>query len=63
MAEAEPVGDTFYTFKGTGNRLNGKPIEESDKVAPPAREIVRGIPDFDHDIYELKFDRRIYSQK
>lgn len=63
MTEAEPVNDTFYTFKGEGNRLNGKAIDESDKVAPPVRKIVRGVPDFDHDIYELTFDRRIRSQK
>lgn len=52
--------DDFYAFKGEGKRLDGKKIKESSISEPPAlaaKKMIRGIPDYDHDIYELKFDR------
>lgn len=52
--------DSFYTFKGEGTRLDGKKIKDSAKLDPPAHilnKYVRGVPDYDHNIFELKFDR------
>ena len=55
--------DAFYTFKGEGTRLDGKKIKDSAKLDPPAHILskyyVRGVPDYDHDIFELKFDRSV----
>lgn len=54
--------DAFYAFKGEGTRLDGKKIKDSTKPEPPAHIInnyVRGIPDYDHNIFELKFDRSV----
>lgn len=52
--------DSFYTFKGEGTRLDGKKIKDSAKLDPPSnvlRKYVRGVPDYEHNIFELKFDR------
>lgn len=52
--------EIFYTFKGEGSRLDGKKIKEPIQNGPPAHIInsyVRGVPDYDHNIFELKFDR------
>jgi ubiquitin fusion degradation protein 1 len=52
--------DAFYTFKGEGTRLDGKKIKDSSLLEPPAHllsQYVRGMPDHDHNIFELKFDR------
>jgi ubiquitin fusion degradation protein 1 len=52
--------DAFYTFKGEGTRLDGKKIKDSTLLEPPAHllsKYVRGVPDHDHNIFELKFDR------
>jgi ubiquitin fusion degradation protein 1 len=52
--------DLFYTFKGEGTRLDGKKIKEPASNDPPAHILnsyVRGVPDYDHNIFELKFDR------
>jgi ubiquitin fusion degradation protein 1 len=52
--------DAFYTFKGEGTRLDGKKIKDSSLLEPPAHllsQYVRGVPDHDHNIFELKFDR------
>lgn len=52
--------DAFYTFKGEGTRLDGKKIKDSTLLEPPAHllsQYVRGVPDYDHNIFELKFDR------
>jgi ubiquitin fusion degradation protein 1 len=52
--------DVFYTFKGEGTRLDGKKIKDSAKLEAPAQllsKYVRGVPDYDHNIFELKFDR------
>lgn len=54
--------DAFYTFKGEGTRLDGKKIKDSAKLDPPAQllsKYVRGVPDYDHNIFELKFDRSV----
>lgn len=54
--------DAFYTFKGEGTRLDGKKIKDSAKLEPSAHinnKYVRGVPDYDHDIFELKFDRSV----
>lgn len=54
--------NTFFAFKGEGNRLDGKKIKDTTKVEPPAhilKKYSRGIPDYDHNIFELKFDRSI----
>jgi len=54
--------DAFYTFKGEGTRLDGKKIKDSAKLDLPAHIIskyVRGVPDYEHDIFELKFDRSV----
>lgn len=51
---------SFYAFKGEGKRLDGKKIKEpsiSEPEAHATKKIVRGVPDYDHDIFELKFDR------
>lgn len=51
---------TFYTFKGEGTRLDGKKIKDPVKQNIPAHVLqsyVRGVPDYEHDIFELKFDR------
>jgi ubiquitin fusion degradation protein 1 len=50
----------FYAFKGEGSRLDGKKIKEPIKSEPPSHileKYTRGIPDYDHNIFELKFDR------
>lgn len=50
----------FYTFKGEGERIDGKKV--IDSVDPPAHimsKYVRGVPDYDHNIFELKFDRSV----
>lgn len=52
--------DSFYAFKGEGKRLDGKKIKESSISDPPAhaaKKYIRGIPDYDHDIFELRFER------
>lgn len=52
----------FYTFKGEGTRIDGKKIKDSGKLDPPAHimsKYVRGVPDYDHNIFELKFDRSV----
>lgn len=52
--------NVFYAFKGEGSRLDGKKIKEPVKAEPPAhilQRYSRGIPDYDHNIFELKFDR------
>lgn len=57
---AQYEDNSFYTFKGEGKRLDGKKIKESSTSEPPLQAIkkfIRGIPDYDHDIFELKFDR------
>jgi ubiquitin fusion degradation protein 1 len=55
--------DAFYTFKGEGTRLDGKKIKDSAKLdAIPAQllsKYVRGVPDYEHNIFELKFDRTV----
>lgn len=54
--------DAFYTFKGEGTRLDGKKIKDSAKLETPAHilsKYVRGVPDYDHNIFELKFDRSV----
>lgn len=55
--------DIFYTFKGEGTRLDGKKIKDSAKLDPPVHFInskyIRGVPDYNHDIFELKFDRSV----
>lgn len=54
--------DAFYTFKGEGTRLDGKKIKDSAKLELPAQllsQYVRGVPDYDHDIFELRFDRSV----
>lgn len=54
--------DAFYTFKGEGTRLDGKKIKDSAKLELPAHILsryVRGVPDYEHDIFELKFDRTV----
>lgn len=54
--------DLFYTFKGEGTRLDGKKIKDPAKLDPPAHILstyVRGVPDYDHNIFELKFDRLV----
>lgn len=52
----------FYTFKGEGTRLDGKKIKDTAKPEPPAHILsayVRGVPDYDHDIFKLTFDRTV----
>lgn len=52
--------NVFYAFKGEGSRLDGKKIKEPIKSEPPSHileKYTRGIPDYDHNIFELKFDR------
>lgn len=54
--------DAFYTFKGEGTRLDGKKIKDTSLLDPPAHilnKYVRGVPDYDHNIFELKFDRSV----
>lgn len=55
--------DSFYTFKGEGTRLDGKKIKDSAKYEPPTHQLlskyVRGVPDYSHNIFELKFDRSV----
>lgn len=52
--------NSFYAFKGEGMRLDGKKIKESsisEPAAHAAKKYIRGIPDYDHEIFELRFDR------
>lgn len=52
--------NVFYAFKGEGSRLDGKKIKDPAKNDPPAhimKSYSRGVPDYEHDIFELKFDR------
>lgn len=54
--------DIFYTFKGEGTRLDGKKIKDATLLEPPPQllsQYVRGVPDHDHNIFELKFDRSV----
>jgi ubiquitin fusion degradation protein 1 len=54
--------EIFYTFKGEGTRLDGKKIKDATLLEPPAHllsQYVRGVPDYDHNIFELKFDRSV----
>lgn len=53
---------SFFTFKGEGKRLDGKKIKDTSISEPQPHAIkkfIRGIPDYDHDIFEIKFDRSI----
>lgn len=59
---AHVENNIFYAFKGEGNRLDGKKIKEPAKSEPPAHileRFSRGVPDYDHNIFELKFDRSV----
>jgi ubiquitin fusion degradation protein 1 len=50
----------FYAFKGEGSRLDGKKIKDPVKSDPPEhilKNYSRGLPDYEHNIFELKFDR------
>jgi ubiquitin fusion degradation protein 1 len=56
---------TFYAFKGEGSRLDGKKIKDSLKNDPPShilKKYIRGIPDYEHNIFELKFDRSLKTK-
>lgn len=56
------VDDKFQPFNGTGLRLDGKEIKDKSLLEPPphaTKKFIRGVPDYDHDIFELKFDRSI----
>lgn len=51
---------SFFTFKGEGKRLDGKKIKDtsiSEPLPHAIKKFIRGIPDYDHDIFEIKFDR------
>lgn len=56
----------FYAFKGEGSRLDGKKIKDPVKnELPPAhilKKYARGVPDYDHNIFELKFDRSVRTK-
>jgi ubiquitin fusion degradation protein 1 len=56
----------FYAFKGEGSRLDGKKIKDAVKnELPPAhvlQKYARGVPDYDHNIFELKFERKSRSK-
>lgn len=51
----EPAG--FVPFKGAGNRLDGKRKKESSvsEVSPAKPVYVRGIPDYEYEIGNLRF--------
>lgn len=61
QAQAEHYDEnSFYTFKGEGKRLDGKKIKDTSVSEPTPsaiKKFIRGIPDYDHDIFEIKFDR------
>lgn len=63
QSQAEHYDDkSFYTFKGEGKRLDGKKIKDTSvsELTPNAsKKLDRGVPDYDHDIFEIKFDRSI----
>jgi ubiquitin fusion degradation protein 1 len=55
----------FYAFKGEGSRLDGKKIKDPISELPPAHilsKYTRGVPDYEHNIFELKFDRSVRSK-
>lgn len=54
------IYEGFYLYKGKGNRLDGKEDEDL-KPEPPAH--VRGIIDYDFNIFELKFDRNVRPEE
>lgn len=60
------IDNIFYAFKGEGSRLDGKKIKDPIKnELPPAhilKKYTRGVPDYDHNIFELKFDRSVRSR-
>lgn len=58
----EPTG--FIPFQGSGNRLDGKKKRQSSETSSgetpkPRADYVRGIPDFDFEIGELRFIRNL----